>query len=232
MKSILITFLSFLLLVTCKPDREKRIEDAADKIEEAAEKMAEAAEKMGEEIAGQMEHNADEMTESMENITEKMGRDSNVKAVDFSVLKNLLPAELAGLKKQHSIGEQGKRMGFEISYAEAEYYKDNDRSRIVAEITDMGNMSGFMEMGAAAWAMTDFENEDNNGFERTTRINGHKAFEEYDNNLQRGKVSIIVAGRFMVELRSRRLSYKLLRDAAEQIDFSGLVGLAEDTMIY
>ena len=226
---IAIIFILFFFTISCKSERQKRIEDAAEKIEEAADKVADAAEKMSDKIAEAVEKHADKIADAVDKSAFK---DRNVKIVSVQQLKNLLPENLSGLERHNLEGEESKTLGFMVSHAEAGYYNNPAGEKIKAELTDMGDMSGILETGIAPWATSDFSNENDSGFDRTTRVSGFKAFEEFDKDINRGKISVIVAKRFLLELKSRDLPYKDLRKAAENINLSELAGLAEDNSIY
>jgi len=232
MKNILLLLVAvFFVFSSCKSERQERIEEAAEEMEEAAEKLAEAAEEMTEQLEESLGENAENMAEAMENFGEAMSGNSNVKTINFRELKNVLPEKAGGMPKQKSNGESSTAMGLNVSEAEALYYNDNEDAEIKIKIVDMGSMSGFMKMGAIGWAMSDFDRETGSGFERTTRIDGHKAFEEYNNDRQRGEINIIVAERFLVEIRGRDIRFKYLKEAASDFDFGDLVDLAEDAVI-
>ena len=183
---------------------------------------------MGESLAETMEANADNLAEAMEKLSEELGANSNIKAISYKALQHILPHSFAGLQRQASSGEQNKTMGLIISYVDAEYYNDRTNEEVSIEITDMGNMAAFLKIGAIGWATADFERETEDGFERTARIAGHKAFEEFDRSINRSKIDVIVAGRFLVSFKAHKLDFNELHEEVEDFAFRELVSLAED----
>ncbi len=230
-KTLFLLFVGILVLFSCKSERQQRVEEAAEEMEEAAEQMAEAAEEMAEQLEKSVGDNAESLSEAMENFGEAMSGNPNIEAINFRELKNLFPEKIAGLPKQKSSGESNSSMGIKVSEAEALYYNENEDNEIKIKIIDMGSMSGFMKMGSIGWAMSELDRETESGFERTTKINGHKAFEEYNKDLKRGKINIIVAERFLVEIHGRDVRFKDLNEAAAKFDFGALIDLAEDSVI-
>jgi hypothetical protein len=231
-KLIFLLVAGIFVLFSCKSERqEERIEDAAEEMEEAADKIAEAAEEMAEELEESLEENAESMAEAMENFGEAMAGNSKIEVVNYRELKNLLPNKIAGLSKQKSSGEKNATMGINISEAEALYYNEDEDPEIKFKIVDMGSMSGFMKIGAIGWAMSEFDRETESGFARTTRIDGHKAFEKYNSERKRGEINIIIAGRFLIEIRGRDIDFESLNEATDDFNFNGLIDLAEDSVI-
>ncbi|KAA3617141.1 MAG: hypothetical protein D8M58_03890 [Calditrichaeota bacterium] len=231
LKSFFLFTAIILLIFSCKSERQQRIEEAAEEMEEAAEQIAEAAEQMAEEMEESIEENAENMAEAMEKFGEAMAGNSKVKAINYRELKTSLPKEAAGLPKQKSSGESNAAMGINISEVEGLYFNEDEDPEIKIKIIDMGNMSGFMKLGSIGWAISEFDRESGSGFERTSKIDGHKAFEEYDSDLQRGQIQIIVAKRFLVEIRGRDIRFKAIKETASDFDFSELLDLAEDAVI-
>ena len=224
-----------LVLFSCKSERQERIEKAAEELEEAVEKIAEAAEEMAEQLEESLGENSGNMAELLKDFNEgfndAMSDTRKMKAINFRELKNLMPEKAAGLPRQRSKGESNSMMGINVSEAEAIYYKEGEDPEIKIKIVDMGSMSGFMRMGAIGWAMTEFERETENGFERTTVIDGHKAFEKYDDDRNRGEINIIIANRFLIEIRGRDVGFKALKETASGFDFDDLISLAENLAV-
>jgi len=71
-------------------------------------------------------------------------------AVDFRVLKELLPEEINGMPRTSSDGEKNSAMGFTMSRAEARYETQGTNASIRIEISDAGAMTGMAAMAAFA----------------------------------------------------------------------------------
>jgi hypothetical protein len=232
MKQLTFFLLAIIILLSaCKSERQRRLDDAAEEMEAAAEKMAEAADNMAEQLSESLDDNADNMADAMDKLGEAMSGNPKVKAVNFRELKNILPEKAGGLPRQKSNGESNTALGINVSEAEAFYYNEGEDPELKIKVIDMGSMSGFMKMGSIGWAMSEFDRDTGTGFERTTKIDGHKAFEEYDTDRKRGEINIIIADRFLVEIRGRDIAFEDIKEAATDFDFGELIDLAEDAVI-
>lgn len=191
------------------------------------EKMAEQAAKQMEEAAKKMTENADDMTKAMEKMGEAFTGGESVEPVSFKDLKALLPEKLSGMERTSATGEKTSAMGIKVSEATGEYQSD-DGSMIEIKITDMGSMSGLAAMAAYAWTMTEFERESDSGYERTTKISGYRAFEEYNSQDRYGKFQILIGDRFIVEIEGNGIEMDALRDAVKKIDLGKLYDMRKE----
>lgn len=156
-------------------------------------------------------------------ISEAMKQFNNgeeVEAVDFRKLKELLPEKLAGMKRTKLEGEKTGMGSFKYSVAKANYEKDD--ARLEVNIVDGAGFAGIVT-GMAAWSLIDVDKESDSGYERTTTIDGYKAFESYDSDRKEGQVSIIVEDRFIVNIEADRIqSDKDLRRALKDLNLRAL----------
>jgi len=163
-----------------------------------------------------------EAMKKVEQAVEQMNEGNTTEVIDFRVLKALLPEQLIGMERVAHAGEKAGAMGFVVSNAEAEY-EDGDR-RLEVKIVDTGGIMG-LTMGMAAWATVEVDRENQDGFERTTTIDGHKAFESYNSNNRSGELNLLVSDRIVVTLEGRNLESDALRSALEQLDLDSLEGI-------
>ena len=77
-------------------------------------------------------------------------------------------------------------------------------------------------MGLAAWANVSIDKEDSNGYERTTTINGYKAYEKYSSRNENGEISVFVKDRFIVKVEGRKIDMDALKDALDEVDMDNL----------
>lgn len=196
--SFLAAFLSFGLLLTgCgKSQEEKQAEEkaAANSPADALQALADKAKEMGDRKA--------------------------VDPVDFRKLKDLLPEQLAGLSRIEATGEKSGAMGFTVSTAQAKY-KGPDSSLDI-EIVDTGGIAGVSTMALAAWSIADIDKETTTGYERTTSLDGYKAFEKYDNESKSGEINVLVADRYVVNVQGDNVSVEQLKEILKTIDLSKL----------
>jgi len=188
-----------LLFSACAGQTEE--EKAEQEIQEAANKMEEAANDLADAL------------------TNRDGEGKNKEVVDWRKLRDLLPSKIDGIARTDESGETAGAMGFNISQTEGIYEK-GDR-RIELQIVDTGGLSGLIST-SAAWASVTIDKEDRYGFERTTEIDGYKAFEKYDKGSDSAEISVLVGSRFIVTLNGKGVNIKELRNALDDIGLKKL----------
>jgi hypothetical protein len=153
----------------------------------------------------------------------QMNEGKVIEAVPAATLKDLLPAELPGMKRTEASGEKTQAMGVDMSTAEGRYEaSDGGDASVSIRLTDVGNMSGPMRMGLAAWAVTQYSRETDTGYEKTTTYNGYKALEEYNTESKHGSIRVLVADRFIVEAHVNDVTMDTLKQILNKIDFKKL----------
>ena len=207
--------LGLLVLAGCGQDTtEKRLEEASKKMEEAGKKMEEAAKQGGEGMADAMK----KMGEAFGAATGK-----KVTPVDFRELKALLPETLPGMKRTRAEGERAAAMGLNISKAEGRY--ENDTSNVQVNLMDMGTLSGMAAMATVGWSLAEIDKETETGYEKTSTYKGYKSHEEYDRNSKDGEVTVLVAERFVVEVRGNNLPMEAIMAALGTVDLNKLAAM-------
>ncbi|HSW55261.1 MAG TPA: hypothetical protein VLH59_09235 [Ignavibacteriaceae bacterium] len=169
----------------------------------------------------------DDFVDKAKEVQKSMEEGKKYEVVDFRELKALLPENLGDLKRTNAEGEKSGAMGFTISKAEADYSNEDYSQRIDIEITDMTGASGFAGLAAWGWAMADIDKETENGYEKTTKYKGHKAFEKYNNQDQYGSIEVLVSGRFMLSVNGNNVPMPVIKSAADQIDIGKLEAMKE-----
>ncbi len=215
-----------------KSKEQEAAEAAAAKMAEAAKKLEEAAKaaKSGVPQSPQeaVKQGAEAMAAASAMIGAMMGGDTKgagaVAPVDFRELKAMLPESIGGMKRGEESGERNAMAGISVSQAQARY-SDGGKSRLRVKITDAGSMSGFAGVAAAAWAMVDIDKETPDGYEKTSTVGGRRMHEKWDSRDKRGEVSMIVGGRFIVEMRGNGIEMKDLKQAINAVDFKKLEAL-------
>jgi hypothetical protein len=207
--------LGWLSMLGCTQNTtEKQLEDAAKKMEEAGKQMEEAAKQGG---AG--------MGDAMKKMGEAFGAATGKKVtpVDFRELKALLPETLPGMKRTRAEGERAAAIGLNLSKAEGEYEKEG--SSIHVSLMDMGTLSGMAAMATVAWAMADIDKETETGYEKTSTYQGFKSHEEYNRESKNGEVTVLVADRFIVEVRGNNLPMEGIMAALGAVDLNKLAAM-------
>lgn len=152
----------------------------------------------------------------------QMNQGATVEALPPATMKDFLPAELPGLARADISAERMQMGGADLSVAQAQYQAADGDASIDVTITDVGNLTGPMKMGMAAWAMAQYSRETDTGYEKTTTYNGYKAMEEYDNEAREGALRVFVADRFVVEVRGSDVTMDAIKQAMGKIDLTKL----------
>jgi len=163
------------------------------------------------------------MAEQNRQALAQMNQGKVVEAVSGAALKELLPADLPGMKRASASGERTQTMGVDVSNAEGRYEAtDGQGARVMIKFTDLGNMSGQVRMGMASWAMAQYSRETDTGYEKTTTFSGYKAFEKYNTQDKEGTVSVFVADRFIVEIDGNGVTMDTLKQMLGKVDLKKL----------
>jgi len=143
------------------------------------------------------------------------------KTVSFKKLQEFLPKiDLSGFNRLKPGGETSSAMGMSTSEAHVTYEKGGGDNSITIEVK-INDMAGipFAQMGASVIGMTEFENETENGYEKSVKVQGFAGTEKVDNSEDNKSTEIMlfVGNRFTVELQGRGTSdaallHKLLDD--------------------
>jgi hypothetical protein len=145
--------------------------------------------------------------------------------IDFRKLKEMMPAELGGIKRSNNEGEKMTLGDFVISHARGEFQKpepaEND-PQIYVEIFDY---IGAKDMAAVmtAWQSMEVDKESDTGYERTTKVKEQPAFETYQNEGKSGQIQIWVASRFYINVQTTNLTAEQVKKLAESLPIEKLV---------
>ena len=146
-----------------------------------------------------------------------------VEPVNFRQLQEFLPEKLAGFERTKLGGETSGAMNIKFSRAEGKY-KNADGKNLQLDIMDTGGM-GMTMMSMAAWSSVTIDKEDDNGYERTSTLGGHKSFEKFRKNGSDSEVSVLVGGRFVVKADCRGCEMEAVRSAIQALDLGKLKNL-------
>jgi hypothetical protein len=174
--------------------------------------------------ADQEDSNSEEpaanITEAIQQVQNQAAQLQEGEPLPFRELQEVLPKKLNGLERTSKSGQTNGAIGFKISQAEAKYQTDDGES-IEVEIFDTGGLKmGLMSM--AAWASLEMDQEDDNGYERTSTIQGFKAFEKYNKRSQRSELSLLVKERFVVKATGKNMEMKTLKNAVKALPLQKL----------
>lgn len=162
---------------------------------------------------------ADAFAEASKTLRNNAENGETVEVMNFRDIKAILPDKLLGMDRTKHTGEKTGAMGFTISQAQAEY-KEDDKSMEV-QVVDAGQM-GMAKLGMVAWASVEVDREGDFGYERTTKIDGHKAFEKWNADSGVGELIFFYDDRYIITLKGRKLGEDDLRKALNRIDYDDL----------
>lgn len=180
--------------------------------------------KKSEEEAAEEPKTAADAIQQFTDKAKEMGNKEAVDPVDFRELKALLPEKTAGLARTEATGEKTGAMGFTVSTAKGKYSNGQDAT-VDIEIIDTGGIAGVATMAMAAWTMADIDKETTTGYEKTTKIEGYKAFEKYDNQGKYGEVNVLVADRYIVNVHANSVTADQMKEVVADIDLGKLKDL-------
>jgi len=202
----LFLFIASLSLYACGGNDEAASEqETTEQTEETNQSPQEAAQKAVEEMQKQMS-----------------GDGEAKEVVDFRKLKAQLTEALNSMERVSHTGEKVGAMGFKMSAAQPEY-QDGDSKLEVTQIDYAG--LGMAKMSLASWTTIEVDRETDSGYERTTTIDGYKAFEEYDRDMKKGKISILAGGRYIVNIEGQNVEEGAMRKALEALDVASVMSL-------
>jgi hypothetical protein len=187
-----------------------KLQDIA-KQAEASGKKIEAAEKAGDSKAA--------TAAAVEGLGALLGGGKRVDPLDVDQLKPFVPETLAGLKRASYNAEKSGIAGLQVSKAEAQY-EDGGGKSIELEISDTGGVSGVMAF--AGWAGIEGVREDDNGSERTQKIDGRLVHEKTSKSGGTNEYAVVLGDRFVVSAKGDGVDVNTLKSAVSTIDLAKL----------
>src|SRR4051794_9522271 len=132
---------------------------------------------------------------------------AKVTPIDYKKLKELMPAELNGIKRSNNEGQKTAIGEFVMTQASAEYQKAEPAEtdpKISVELIDYTGATGMAE-AMTAWSKMEIDKDSDSGFERTTKVKGQPAFQTYTNEGKSGQMQVWVNGRFYLNVQTTNL---------------------------
>jgi hypothetical protein len=203
--TLLCALLATMFMAGCGKNEEKKEEEQAKQAVEEAKSPVDALQALADKA-------------------EAMGDRETVDPVDFRKLKELLPETLAGLPRTEATGEKSGAMGFTVSAAEGRYKNEKGESLKIG-IVDTGGLAGVSTMTLAAWSIAEIDKETTEGYEKTTKVEGYKAFEKYNNKTKAGELNVLVEERYIVDIEGDKLSMEQLKEVLKSLDLTKLASL-------
>jgi hypothetical protein len=159
------------------------------------------------------------LQDAMKEAEKAMKNVQTAEPVNFRELQELLPEKLAGYERKSKAGETTGAFGMTISRAEAKYADGDCDAKV--ELIDTGGIAMGI-MGMAAWSSTTIDKEDENGYERTSTLDGYKCFEKFRKNGNSSELSVLVENRFVVSTSGRNCDMDQLKKLVKGMDLGKL----------
>lgn len=192
-----------------------KLQALGKKLEESNKKM-DAAQKSGDQNA--------QVAAAFESLGTVFGGGKRVDPIAIDQLKPFVPDTFAGLPKTRSSAEKNGIAGLMVSKAEATY-SDGAGKSVTLDISDTGGVSGLVSL--ASWAAVQEEKEDDNGSERTRKVNGRIVHERISKTGGTNEFGIVLGDRFMVSAKSSDVNFDQLKTAVSALDLAKLEALKD-----
>jgi hypothetical protein len=192
-----------------------KLQDLGKKMEESNKKM-EAAGKAGDTNA--------QAAAAVEGLGALLGGGKRVDPIGIDQLKPLVPETFGGLPKISSSADKSGIAGFMVSKAEARY-GDGAGKTVTLEISDTGGVSGIMAL--AGWAGIEGESEDDNGSERTHKVNGRLTHEKTSKNGGTNEFAVVLVDRFVVSAKGNGVDVGTLKAAVSGMNLAKLESMKD-----
>jgi hypothetical protein len=147
--------------------------------------------------------------------------------VNFKDLQKFLPTvDLSGFTKGKPGGQTSKMMGMSTSEATLMYRKGDEE--IEVKISDTAGVP-FASMGAAMMGAAEFENQTENGYEKSIKIQGFGGTEKVENGeYKSAEINLFVGKRFIINLQARGIGdAALLHKLIDGMNLGELAKLAQ-----
>ncbi len=213
-------FLIAVLFVSCFSDsKQKELEEKREKEkEEELTKGINDALKNLEDGSADLESTINDVVKSVNG-----GEMEDVEVISFRDMKDFMPKRAAGMKLQDTEGNTSGAFGFKASTLTGKYFDEDEPNRYIKiEFIDTGGL-GKTFLPKIPWATMEVDKETSRGYERTTEIDGYKAFEEYDNKSEKGSVSLFAGERFIIKAEGRKVKMKDIKNAIDDVPVKKLI---------
>jgi hypothetical protein len=161
------------------------------------------------------------MAKKMEQVQKELAEMVPIDPVHFSKLIEVLPEAPNGLAPDEPRGENNEIGDFKISSAERRYRAKDERT-LTVKIIDHAHHSQFY---APFFMATQIKNQSTEGYQKGVTIDGNPGVEKYQKAGKSGDLTILVAKRFLIEIRTTNAPPEFLREVYGKIDAKKLAAL-------
>lgn len=149
-------------------------------------------------------------------ITDNQGKAEELKKLtplSLAEMKALIPEEFMGMKR--SSFNTANAMGVATCNAS---YKSEDGKELKVEILDCAGEMGANMYSMRFFSLWNFEEENDNGYQKTIDFDGQKAIEKYSKNNNRYELVYFSNERFLVNLEGENIGMDVLKQAAKNLN--------------
>jgi hypothetical protein len=137
----------------------------------------------------------------------------------------MLPASVGDLKRTKSEANKVAMGEFKIAKAEAGY-SDNQNRNINLTLTDTGGAQMFGAL--AAWSAVESESENDNGYEKMSKVDGRPTHEKFNKNGMDGEYDVVIGNRFLLEAHGQQVDMAALKQAVAAVDLGKLEAMKNE----
>lgn len=143
-------------------------------------------------------------------------------AIPIDQLQGLLPEKLGKFSRFEISSSSAGAAGLGGAQAEGRYRHGDDSFDL--QIMDIAVLGGFAAFADAIDMQSSRQTE--TGYAKTGKVKGRITTEEWDNSSRRGKYSVLVANRFLIEASGSAPDIAVLKEAVQSVGFKRLEKLA------
>jgi len=141
-------------------------------------------------------------------------------------LKALLPKNVPGMKLVEADAKKTGSIGRKVAHAAAAY-EGSDGQFFQVSIIDLGGSKGFGAHSDFAWCTNNVREDSDTHIALVSSIDGRRSYEEYDSNSRSGKVRVLIANRFIVEIDGSSMEFPDIKALLKIMPIQELEALAK-----
>jgi len=155
-----------------------------------------------------------DLKKAAEKIEDNKGKTDDLKKLTpltLDQMKTLLPDELMGMKRTSF--NTSSAMGFAVGTGR---YKGDDKE-LKLEIMDCAGEMGANIYNLRFFSLWNYQQEDDNGYQKTIDFNGGKAIEKYSKNSNRHELTYFTGDRFIVNVEGKNTGLDAVKEVASAV---------------